>query len=184
MQIESIYPRGPLLIKPLLVEDERGVFFRYYCKQTFIKHIENFTGFVQYNQSINFKKGSLRGLHYQDVPYTEDKLVRCTKGIVWDVCVDLRNNSPSFLKWFGLELSAENKLAIYIPKGFAHGFITLEENCELIYHHTVEYVSATERGVRFDDPMIGIDWPITPLVISEKDQNYYLLDINFKGLVL
>lgn len=184
MQIESIYPTGPLLIKPLLVEDERGIFFRYYCEKTFKEHIEKFTGFVQCNQSINLKKGSLRGMHYQNIPYVEDKLVRCINGAVWDVCIDLRKNSPNFLKWFSLELSAENKIAIYIPKGFAHGFITLEENSELLYHHSVEYASTAENGIRFDDPMIGIDWPLAPMAISEKDQNYNLLDFNFKGLVL
>ena len=181
MQIEQIIPNGPWLVKPSLLEDSRGIFFRYYCEETFKQVIPEFTRFLQCNQSINLKKGTLRGMHYQIAPYAENKLVRCIKGKVWDVCIDLRKNSTTFLKWFSIELSEENKWAYYIPKGFAHGFITLSDCAELIYHRSEMFVPESEKGIRFDDPLIGISWPMDPVVISDKDKGYVSLDKNFSG---
>jgi len=124
------------------------------------------------NFSFNKKKGTLRGMHYQEAPFEETKLIRCTSGKVFDVAVDLRKNSDTYLKWFGAELSRENLRMILIPGGFAHGFITLEDNSELIYHHTEYYNPSAEKGIRYDDKTVNIKWPAEVRVISDKDKSY------------
>ena len=161
--------------------DDRGWFARTYCKSEFEKvgHQDNW---VQINHSYTTEKGSVRGMHFQYPPYAEIKTVRCIAGEVYDVIVDLRENSPTFLKWFGVKLSAVNKRTIYIPKGFAHGFQVLKENSELIYCHTVAYNKQSEGAILHNDPMIGIKWPIPVTNISKKDEGYNSLDINFKGI--
>jgi dTDP-4-dehydrorhamnose 3,5-epimerase len=164
-------------------QDERGLFMRIFCKKEF-QEIGHSKDFVQINHSINKQKGTIRGLHFQKPPFSEIKLVRCIKGAVFDVIVDIRAGSPTFLQWFGIELSAENKRMMYIPEGFAHGFQTLEDDTELLYHHTEFYTPLAEAGLRFDDQMIGIDWKLPPKNISEKDSNYSLIENNFMGIHL
>ena len=121
-------------------------------------------------------------MHFQLPPFSEIKLVRCIAGAVYDVIIDLRKGSPTFLHWFGAELSAQNKKMIYIPHGFAHGFETLSDECELIYHHTQFYTASAEGGIQYNDPKININWPLPVTHISERDNQHNLLDENFKGL--
>ena len=158
-------------------QDDRGWFSRTFCKKEFVAH--GFGGeWVQLNHSFNEKKGTLRGMHFQKSPFSEIKLVRCIVGSVFDVIIDLREKSPSYLSWFGVELSAKNKKMILIPEGFAHGFQTLENDTELLYHHSAFYSPEAEAGIRYDDPKIGINWPLTVTVISPKDIDYPLLKKN------
>ena len=172
---------GSFIIEPKVLEDDRGWFARFYCKNEF-KEIGHEKEWVQLNHSVTNKKGSIRGMHYQVHPFREIKMVKCIAGTVYDVIVDLRKSSPTFLKWFGAELSAKNRKMLYIPEGFAHGFQCLEDNCELIYHHSEFYVPDSEGGIRYNDPMISIEWPLPVTVISQRDQSHPLLDENFKGI--
>src|ERR1700712_4108490 len=133
--------------------DERGWFARYFCKDEFIK-IGHEKEWLQMNHSTTNRKGALRGMHYQLPPFSEIKLVRCIAGTVFDVIVDLRKDSKTYLQWFGAELSAQNKKMMYIPEGFAHGFQCLSNNCELLYHHTEYYKPNVEGGIKYDDPKI------------------------------
>lgn len=149
-------------------KDARGWFARYFCQQEYAKMgLES--NFVQSNFSFNNCKNTLRGLHFQRPPKSEIKVVTCVKGAVWDVIADLRSDSPSYGKWYGTELSEANKSALYIPKGFAHGFITLENNSELFYLHSEFYSSGCEGAVRYDDPQLNILWPSDPVEISDRD---------------
>lgn len=184
MRIEFLHTQGPGLVFPSVMEDDRGAFFRYYCEDTFRAHIPGFMGFLQCNQSINRHKGTLRGLHYQASPHSEAKLVRCIRGAVYDVCIDLRAGSPTFLQVFAQELNEANKIGFYIPEGFAHGFITLTDHTELIYHHSHRYVPEADRGIRYDDPLLQISWPMAPAVISSKDAAYPFLENSFNGIHL
>jgi len=134
------------------------------------------------NHSVTYKKASIRGMHYQLAPFREIKLVRCVAGSVFDVIVDLRKDSSTFLQWFGQELSAENKKMLYIPEGFAHGFQCLTNDCELIYHHTEFYVPNAEGGIRYNDPAVNITWPLPVGTLSARDAAHPLLDENFKGI--
>ncbi|MEP7145904.1 MAG: dTDP-4-dehydrorhamnose 3,5-epimerase [bacterium] len=159
------------VIEPEAFRDERGIFARTYCKKEFAQ-INFDKEIVQINFSYNNIKGTLRGLHYQPAPYEETKLIRCTSGKVFDVAVDLRKSSDTYLDWYGIELSPENMRMILIPGGFAHGFITLKDNSGLIYHHTEYYNPSAEKGIRYDDKTINIEWPVEITVISDKDNNY------------
>jgi len=161
--------------------DSRGWFARTYCKNEF-QQIGHNKEWVQLNHSATFAKGTIRGMHYQVRPFREIKMVRCITGAIYDVIVDLREGSSSFLQWFGAELSAKNKKMLYIPEGFAHGFQTLEDNCELIYHHTEFYNPNAEAGIKYDEPHVNIQWPLQVTEISERDNNHPYLDINFKGI--
>ncbi len=162
------------------INDERGWFARYFCKKEF-STIGHEKEWVQMNHSFSLKKGTLRGMHFQKPPYSEIKLVRCIQGSVFDVIIDLRKDSPTFLKWFGTELSAENKLMMYIPEGFAHGFQTLEDNSGLLYMHTAYYSPEAEDGLRYNDPQVNISWPLEISEISMRDTNHDLLE-KFNGL--
>jgi len=163
--------KGAFLIDIARLEDERGFFARSWCEREFaINHIE--TKWVQANISYNKKKGTLRGMHYQALPYEEDKLVRCTTGAIYDVIVDLRQGSDTLKKWIAVELSAENRRMIYVPKGFAHGFITLQDNSEVFYLMSEFYTPGYSRGFRWNDPAFGLKWPGKVTVISEKDVSY------------
>jgi len=169
-----------ILIIPKVFEDERGFFLESYKQSEFITNgiIENF---VQDNHSKS-TRGVLRGLHYQKHPKAQGKLIRCTNGEVFDVAVDIRKNSPTFGKWEGELLSAENKKMLYIPAGFAHGFLVLSDVAEIIYKSTDEYSPKNDRGIFWNDPEINIKWKIDNPVVSEKDQEQPLLkdaDINF-----
>ena len=160
--------------------DDRGFFGRFFCENEFADAgLE--TRFVQVNNSLTAKKGTLRGLHYQLPPAAEVKVVRCIRGALWDVIVDIRAGSPTFGKWFGAELTAENRTMMYVPRGFAHAFVTLEDDTEALYLVSAFYSPENERGVRWNDPAVAIDWPITPSEISEKDSNWPDLDPEFHG---
>ncbi|MBO9658342.1 MAG: dTDP-4-dehydrorhamnose 3,5-epimerase [Chitinophagaceae bacterium] len=161
--------------------DSRGWFARTFCKKEFeaIGHVKEW---VQMNHSFTAQKGSIRGMHYQLPPFREIKMVRCIAGSVMDVVVDLRESSPTFLQHVAVELSARNKQMIYIPEGFAHGFQCLEDDCELVYHHTEYYTPGAERGIRYDDPAIHIHWPLALTEISDRDKSHPLLDKHFKGI--
>jgi dTDP-4-dehydrorhamnose 3,5-epimerase len=161
--------------------DERGWFVRIFCKNEF-QQIGHGKEWVQINHSATYKQGSIRGMHFQLPPYREIKMVRCIAGSVYDVIIDLRRNSDSFLKWFGIELSARNKKMLYIPEGFAHGFQALQPDSELIYHHTEFYTATAESGVKYNDPAVNIQWPLAVTMISERDSGFPYLDKNFKGI--
>jgi len=161
--------------------DERGWFARYYCKNEF-QEIGYNKEWVQLNHSYTKKKGTIRGMHFQKQPFREIKLVKCIAGSIYDVIIDLRTGSSTFLHWFGIELSATNQKMLYIPEGFAHGFQCLEDDCELIYHHSEFYKPEAEAGIRFDDPKIKIQWPLPVFILSPRDENHTYLDENFKGI--
>lgn len=160
---------GAFIIQMEEKRDHRGFFARSWCRREFEAHGLSLD-FVQANISFNRSKGTLRGLHYQKEPFAEDKLVRCTRGSVFDVIIDLRPGSPSKGRWFGLELSAENHRALLVPKGFAHGFLSLRKDSEIYYLVSTYYTPAAESGVRWNDPQFKIEWPIPVSVISEKDE--------------
>lgn len=163
-------------------QDERGAFQRLFCA----RELEALVGsrkIVQINRSLTRKVGAVRGMHYQKSPSAEMKIVRCLRGRVLDVAVDLREGSPTFLRWVAIELSPENGNAIVIPEFFAHGFQVLEPDSELLYLHTAFYDPASEGAVRFDDPKIGIAWPLPPIDLSARDTSHPLLADDFLGLV-
>ncbi|ALK08436.1 dTDP-4-dehydrorhamnose 3,5-epimerase [Blastochloris viridis] len=163
--------------------DDRGFFARFFCEKEFAQAgLE--TRFVQINTSLSGKKGTLRGMHYQLPPAAEVKVVRCLRGALYDVIVDLRAGSPSFGKWFGAELSAENRTMMYVPRGFAHGFVTLTDDVEALYLVSAFYAPEAERGARWNDPAIGIEWPVEPAELSDKDRNWPDLDPQFHGFEL
>ena len=162
--------RGAFLIDLEKRGDERGFFARAFCKNEFAER-ELETEFVQINNSLSAAKGTLRGMHYQLAPAAEVKVVRCVAGALWDVILDLRPDSPTYGRWFGAELSAENRRMIYAPKGLAHGFVTLQDDTEAFYLVSAFYAPERERGVRWNDPAFGIEWPIRPVVISDKDRD-------------
>jgi dTDP-4-dehydrorhamnose 3,5-epimerase len=163
---------GAYIIELEKLDDERGFFARSFCQREFQEHGLN-TRIVQCNVSYNKKKGTLRGMHYQAKPFEEDKLVSCIRGVIYDVIIDLRPNSTTLGGWFALELSDDNCEMIYIPKGFAHGFQTLDDDTVVYYQMSEFYVPEYVQGVRWDDPAFGIKWPYpVPTVISEKDSSY------------
>ena len=155
--------------------DDRGWFARFFCQKEFEEH-GLCSRIVQINNSANKYKHTLRGLHYQLAPKAENKVVRCVRGAFWDVLVDLRPNSPTFLQHFGLELTAENRKMLYIPEGCAAGLITLEEDTESLYLTTEFYSPQHERGLRYDDPKLNIQWPAKPAVVSDKDLKHPAFD--------
>jgi len=159
---------GSFLIDLVPFEDERGFFSRLACVQEF-KNAGLDERLVQVNNSYNRYKGTLRGLHYQVSPCQETKIVRCIRGSIWDVIVDLREESATFGKWFGHTLTSENRTMMYVPKGFAHGYISLEDDSEIFYFTSEGYSKENERGICWDDQTLAIKWPIPPLHISEKD---------------
>jgi dTDP-4-dehydrorhamnose 3,5-epimerase len=160
------------------VSDERGMFARCWCEDEF-RQQGLVTQLSQCSLSFNKSKATLRGMHYQKMPNAETKVVRCTRGSIFDVAIDLRPESPSYKKWFGIQLSAENHKMLYIPEGMAHGFITLEPDTEVFYQISVPYAPESACGVRWNDPCFNIKWPMNPTVISAKDSNYP--DYNNKG---
>lgn len=180
-----IFKPGPLqgnyVVSLETFSDNRGWFSRYFSTEDFAE-IGHSKEWVQMNHSFTIKKGTIRGMHFQTSAYKEVKLIRCVAGAIWDVAVDLRKGSPTFLQWYGAKLSAANKQMMYIPEGFAHGFQTLEDNCELLYHHTANYAREFEGGIKYDDPAVNIQWPIPLTVISERDLSHPLIDANFNGI--
>jgi dTDP-4-dehydrorhamnose 3,5-epimerase len=167
--------KGAYVIEPERLEDERGFFARTFCVQEFEAHGLN-PRVVQCSISYNKKKGTLRGMHYQVAPHAEVKIVRCIRGSIYDVIIDLRPESPTFKQWVAVELTVDNRHMLYIPEGFAHGFQTLEGNTEVFYQMSAFYVSQSARGIRWNDTEIGIVWPETAnRIVSIRDQNYNLL---------
>jgi len=174
---------GLFIIELDLFQDDRGIFYRIYCEDEF-NEINHSKRIVQINYSQTKKKGTVRGLHFQYAPKMEIKMIKCIKGAVFDVAVDLRKDSPTFLQWYGEELSPENMKVIYIPQGLAHGFQTLEKNSELLYLHTEFYSPEYEGGIRYDDPKINIEWPLKAKNVSDRDRSFRLIDNNFKGITV
>jgi dTDP-4-dehydrorhamnose 3,5-epimerase len=166
---------GAFLVEAETHADERGFFARTYCREEFAA-LGIATRFDQCSISYNARRGTLRGLHWQADPHGEEKLVRCTSGAIFDVIVDLRPESPTLRRWFGLELDAMNRRALYIPKGCAHGFISLSDASEVLYMISAAYEPAAARGLRWNDPALEIVWPIAPTVICARDAGYALLD--------
>jgi dTDP-4-dehydrorhamnose 3,5-epimerase len=164
---------GAWVIELERIEDERGWFARSFDPDEFQAHGLD-PAIAQCNVSFNLSAGTLRGLHYQAEPHGESKLVRCVRGAIFDVAVDLRADSPTYRRWHAVELSSENRLAYYIPVGLAHGFQTLTDDCEVLYQMGHRYVPQAARGVRFDDPAFAITWPQPPgpRIVSEKDRSY------------
>jgi dTDP-4-dehydrorhamnose 3,5-epimerase len=156
--------QGSFIIEPERIEDERGFFA--------LEERGLEAAFVESSISFNHRRGTLRGMHYQRSPHGETKLVRCTQGAVYDVVVDLRTDSPGYLGWSAVELSAENRLSVYVPRGCAHGYLTLTDGAELTYHIAPPYVPGAADGVRWNDPALGIGWPEAPSTISERDASY------------
>lgn len=171
MRVERTDIPGCVVVRPERIEDERGHFARTWDRGTFARLGLN-PDVAQCSLSYNRLAGTLRGMHYQASPHEEAKLVRCTRGSIWDVCLDLRPASPTYRRWHGETLSAENGVALYVPEGCAHGFLTLEDASEVFYTITAPYVPEAGRGVRYDDPAFGIDWPGEVHVINERDASY------------
>jgi len=163
--------KGAFIIDIKPFEDERGFFSRAYCANEFAEHGLT-TRVAQANISFNHSKGTLRGMHYQIPPHGEVKIVRCTRGALYDAIVDMRPDSETYLQWIGVELTEQNHRMLYVPENFAHGFITLADNTEATYQVSEFYTPGAERGLRWNDPAIGIEWPLEPVVISEKDQSW------------
>jgi len=163
--------KGAYIIELEPLEDERGFFARSFCLEEFKKNGIDFN-IVQCNISYNKSKGTLRGMHYQIKPYEEAKLVSCTSGAIYDVIIDLRPDSPTYCQWFAVELTEENYKMLYIPKGFAHGFQTLEDNTVVFYQMSEFYYPECARGVRWDDSTFEIEWPLSEQVMSKKDLSY------------
>jgi dTDP-4-dehydrorhamnose 3,5-epimerase len=164
-------------------KDERGAFARLFCEQA-LSCVLGGRKIVQINNSCTEAVGAVRGLHFQYAPHAEMKLVRCLKGKVWDVAVDLRPQSPSYKRWYAQELSQQNAYMMVIPEGFAHGFQVLEAGSELLYLHTAFYKPEAEGGVRHDDPQFCIAWPLPVTDISARDSSHAYIDISFRGVVL
>lgn len=171
LEIRPLEIAGLLEIRPPRFVDARG-FFSEVWREDRMADVDVDVRFVQDNHSLSRARGVLRGLHFQLPPADQDKLVRVSRGSIFDVAVDVRKGSPTFGRWAGIVLSSEEWNQLFVPKGFAHGFVTLEENCEVLYKVSAPYSRELERAIRFDDPAIGIDWPIAPeaLVISDKDR--------------
>ncbi|RVD59194.1 dTDP-4-dehydrorhamnose 3,5-epimerase [Mesorhizobium sp. M2D.F.Ca.ET.185.01.1.1] len=174
---------GPRLVEPEPIWDERGFFSRTFCVSEFSDHGLT-TSFVQHSMSYSRHKHTLRGMHFQHPPHAEVKLVSCIAGSIYDVIVDLRPQSPSYLKWEGFELTASNRRMLYIPCGFAHGFQTLGPDSTVSYMISEFYTPAAARGLRYDDPRLAIDWPAPPSILSDRDRHWPLLEADARRPVL
>ncbi len=174
---------GAYLITPTPFEDHRGFFFRSFCVNEFAEQ-GLLVDIKQVNRSGTYGKGSFRGMHFQHPPYAETKIVECIKGIIFDVIIDIRKNSPTFLQWYGIELSESNKQKLYIPKGFAHGFQSISEYAEINYLVSQFYHKDSEGIIHYNDPLLDIQWPLAISTISEKDNAATFLEENFNGLLI
>ena len=164
--------KGAFIIEPEKIEDHRGFFARMWCQNEFEAHGLK-PNFVQINLSFNKHRGNIRGLHYQTTPFEEAKLFRCTNGAMYDVIIDLRSESPTYLEWAGFELTADNRKMLYVPENFANGYQALSDNAEVIYLVSQFYSPDSEKGIRYNDPVFNIEWPEKDnLVISEKDSSW------------
>lgn len=179
--IRSTPLKDAVVVESKPFHDHRGAFSRLFCRNELSSFIGN-RQIVNINLSTTLKIGVVRGLHYQKVPSQEMKLVRCLRGAVFDVIVDLREDSATFLQWYGLELSENDEQMIVVPEGFAHGFQVLKENSEVLYFSTEFYSPGCESGLRYNDPALDIQWPLPVSEISEKDMSYSLVDHSFSGM--
>jgi dTDP-4-dehydrorhamnose 3,5-epimerase len=183
MQFEETPLKGCYVIRTTPFIDHRGAFARFFCSNELKELIGN-RHIVNINFSHTVKKGSIRGMHFQYPPMAEMKFIRCINGSVYDIVVDIRKNSPSFLKWYGLELTADNMNMLCVPEGFAHGFQVLEDSSELLYLHTEFYSKEHEGALNYADPALSINWPLEHRIISERDINHKFIDEMFDGVVL
>lgn len=181
MKIEKLGLSGAAIVHAEPFVDHRGVFARFFCEKE-LSEIIGDRRFVNLNFSKTLKKGAVRGLHFQYPPMAEMKLVRCIRGSVYDIIVDIRKNSPTFLKWYGVELNAENMKMICIPEGFAHGFQVLEDFSEMLYLHSEFYSKEHDGALNYSDPLLAIEWPLEPTDVSEKDRTHKMIDDNFRGV--
>ncbi|HEC99206.1 MAG TPA: dTDP-4-dehydrorhamnose 3,5-epimerase [Proteobacteria bacterium] len=181
MKILQTPLQNAFVLEPEPFADDRGKFARIYCHEE-LKEIGHYKPIVQINHSLTRQKGAVRGMHFQYPPKVEIKMVKCINGSVYDVIIDLRRNSSTFLRWYGEILSAENIKMIYVPEGLAHGFQVLEANSELLYFHTEFYSPEHEGGVRYNDPLLNISWPLEVADVSTRDQNHPLLSEDFEGI--
>jgi dTDP-4-dehydrorhamnose 3,5-epimerase len=165
------------------IEDQRGFFCRFFCAEEF-QQVGLLKPIAQINHTYTKKKGAVRGLHFQNPPYAECKIVSCLQGEVYDVAVDIRKGSPTFLHWHGEIISAANKRSFFIPEGFAHGFQTLTENCELLYLHSETFLPQAEGALHVADPRLGVVWPITVRELSERDRTHPFINSDFEGIIL
>lgn len=169
--------KGAYIVEVKKIEDDRGFFGRFWCEKEFEEAGLN-SNIKQINTSLSLKKGTMRGMHYQIDPYQEAKYIHCTKGSIYDVIIDLRPDSPTFMQWLGHKISANDYKMIYVPENFAHGLLSLEDNTEVLYPVTEFYTPGSERGIRYNDPAFGIEWPINVDFVSEKDENHKDFDVN------
>ena len=174
---------GLMEVQRKAIEDHRGFLSRLYCTEEF-REVGLNKPVAQINHTLTRNKGVVRGMHFQYPPYAETKLVSCLHGQIYDVAVDLRCGSPTFLQWHGVVLSGQNRLSLLIPAGFAHGFQTLTEDCELIYLHTAAYQPESEGALNAADPKLAIAWPLPIAEISERDRNHKLIGQEFKGIAI
>lgn len=182
MKFHKTAIEGLFVAESTAIGDERGSFMRLFCAPSLKAELGIERPIVQINRSVTAKKGSLRGLHFQRFPALEAKTVRCLRGRVLDVAVDLRAGSPTFLKHFSVELDGGSGNALMIPEGFAHGFQTLTDDCEMLYLHSAAYAKEHEGGLRYDDPALGIKWPLPAGAMSVRDQAFPLIDRSFEGI--
>ncbi len=171
MKFEKTKLEGAYIVDLNLLQDDRGFFSRIFCRKEFEQH-GLIPDIMQGNMSWNKTKGTLRGMHYQHDPYQETKFIRCTRGAIYDVIIDLRKDSPTYKQHIGVELTADNRRALFVPKDFAHGFITLQDDTEVFYLVSQSYQPGSEGGIRWDDPQFQIQWPLSPSCISPKDASW------------
>jgi dTDP-4-dehydrorhamnose 3,5-epimerase len=183
MKIVALPLAGAAIVETTPLRDSRGAFARFYCDRE-LESIIGHRRIVQINHSRTHTVGAVRGLHFQNPPHAEMKLIRCLKGRVWDVAVDLRAGSPTFLQWHAEELSADNARMVVIPEGCAHGFQVLEEDSELLYLHTAIYTPSAEGGVSPSEPRLSIPWPLPVSDLSERDRSHHLLAEDYAGVTL
>lgn len=183
MNIRQTKISGVVIVESTVFKDHRGAFSRLYCEQE-LNEVIGARRIVQINHSHTSTKGAVRGIHFQHPPHAEMKLIRCLKGRVWDVAVDLRADSNTFLQWHAEELSAENHKMMVIPEGCAHGFQVLEFESELLYLHTAFYQPSAEAGLRYDDPRLAITWPLPVADLSSRDQQHALITSDLSGISL
>jgi|SaaInlStandDraft_6_1057023.scaffolds.fasta_scaffold175386_1 dTDP-4-dehydrorhamnose 3,5-epimerase len=173
---------GLYLIEHNEISDNRGFFERVFCAEEFKEINKSSQPVVQINHTLTKKKGTIRGMHFQYSPHAETKIVTCIQGEIFDVAVDIRKNSPTFLQWHAEILNGNNRRSLYIPDGFAHGFQTLTDNCQLLYFHSEPYTPKSEGAINVNDPKIAIQWPYKIVEISEKDKNHPMIDEKFIGV--
>lgn len=181
-QVEDLSLSGLKMITRVKLEDDRGFLSKIFSEEE-LKLVGWHGSIKQVNHTHTRHKGTIRGMHFQYAPFMEMKLVSCLHGEIWDVAVDLRKDSPTFLQWEAIHLSAENLTALLIPEGFAHGFQTLTDDCHLVYLHSENYHAASEGAVRFNDPLLGIKWPLALTNISDRDKSHQLITSDFKGII-